>query len=433
MSLACSATHKKPVCDKCTAGTKCTKCCLCQPRTLGRPRKTSVVIGSEPHRVNPVRSARIDTCSFADASLESVVETTPDLVEDDSNGIKYASQAHVLQVLELMGCTDGHEHSVRRLPHIDIRYQLHDANDIDADSMKRIENVFLIGIKAWISMLLPNLRLKCEADMKMSFSIQSAMAAIEVPVIEKEAQNKASFVSIPVDILSIIPTTIRDVLKCERRYTSMDARKLLVPLADVPQAYVASLLKISNNYALRLLFQAKVGRLYLTCGVKLQEYCETHSRVPSDSVTFAVSFIYSDDNITRLAWEAKKRTPNRDPKWKELKNVYAMRSLVLKQDVATMYKGYAEKMSEMMPGKRPIGRTLFYSIAKHITGGGKIQEARAGVDYIKVNFHMITLPSLTKLLMHLPPCLKSTMPCIMSYVGSAIMCTPFLATAMLCM
>ena len=403
MSLACSATHKKPVCDKCTAGTKCTKCCLCQPRTLGRPRKTSVVIGSEPHRVNPVRSARIDTCSFADASLESVVETTPDLVEDDSNGIKYASQAHVLQVLELMGCTDGHEHSVRRLPHIDIRYQLHDANDIDADSMKRIENVFLIGIKAWISMLLPNLRLKCEADMKMSFSIQSAMAAIEVPVIEKEAQNKASFVSIPVDILSTIPTTIRDVLKCERRYTSMDARKLLVPLADVPQAYVASLLKISNNYALRLLFQAKVGRLYLTCGVKLQEYCETHSRVPSDSVTFAVSFIYSDDNITRLAWEAKKRTPNRDPKWKELKNVYAMRSLVLKQDVATMYKGYAEKMSEMMPGKRPIGRTLFYSIAKHITGGGKIQEARAGVDYIKVNFHTDNFAIIDKVIDALAP------------------------------
>eukprot|EP00731_Ephydatia_muelleri_P034801 Em0078g1a len=44
----------------------------------------------------------------------------------------------------------------------------------------------------------------------------SAMAAIEVPVIEKEAQSEASFVSIPVDVLSTIPTTIRDVLKCER-------------------------------------------------------------------------------------------------------------------------------------------------------------------------------------------------------------------------
>ena len=39
-----------------------------------------------------------------------------------------------------------------------------------------------------------------------------------------------------------------------------------------------------------------------------------------------------------------------------------------------------------MPGKSPIGQTLFYTIVKHITGGGKQQEG-AGVDYIKVNFH----------------------------------------------
>ena len=30
---------------------------------------------------------------------------------------------------------------------------------------------------------------------------------------------------------------------------------------------------------------------------------------------------------------------------------------------------------------------MFYTIAKTITGGGKQQEARAGVDYIKVNIH----------------------------------------------
>ena len=246
---------------------------------------------------------------------------------------------HILKVLELMGCKDEHEHSVWRLPHIDIRHQVECANEIGTGSMQHIENVFLKGIKAWILVLVLNPN--SDADMKMSFSIQSAVAAIEVPVqhTELEAEDRAQFVSIPLDILSTIPTTIRDVLECERRYTSMDARKLLVPLADVPQAYVASLLKLSNNYALRLLFQAKVDRLYLTHGVRLQEYCETHSRVPRDSVTFAVSFIYSDDNITRLAWEAKKRAPNRDPKWKELKNVYAMRSLVLKQDVATMYRG----------------------------------------------------------------------------------------------
>ena len=137
--------------------------------------------------------------------------------------------------------------------------------------------------------------------------------------------------------------------------------------------------------------------------MRLQEYYETHSHVPSDSVTFAVSLIYSDDNITRLAWEAKKQAPNRDPRWKELKNVYAMRSLVLKQDVATMYKGYVEKQRDKMPGKRPIGRTLFYSIAKHITGGGKLQEARAGVDYIKVNFHTDNFAIIDKVIDALAP------------------------------
>ena len=33
----------------------------------------------------------------------------------------------------------------------------------------------------------------------------------------------------------------------------------------------------------------------------------------------------------------------------------------------------------------PVGRALSYSISKNITGGEKQQEARAGVDYIKVN------------------------------------------------
>ena len=41
-----------------------------------------------------------------------------------------------------------------------------------------------------------------------------------------------------------------------------------------------------------------------------------------------------------------------------------------------------------LPGKAHISKSLFYTIVKHITGGGKQQEARAGVDYIKVNFHI---------------------------------------------
>ena len=104
--------------------------------------------------------------------------------------------------------------------------------------------------------------------------------------------------------------------------------------------------------------------------------------MPSDSVHFAVDFIYSDDNIGRLAWQAKKLIPNRDPRWKGLDHVFAMRSLVLKRDVATLYRGYVVKQKEVMPRRPPIGQSIFYSIVKHITGGGKQQEACAGVDYI---------------------------------------------------
>ena len=64
-----------------------------------------------------------------------------------------------------------------------------------------------------------------------------------------------------------------------------------------------------------------------------------------------------------------------------------MKSLVLKHDIATMYKVYLEKHKNEMPNKMPVGKTLFYDIANHITGGGKHQEARSGIDYIKVNFH----------------------------------------------
>ena len=50
---------------------------------------------------------------------------------------------------------------------------------------------------------------------------------------------------------------------------------------------------------------------------------------------------------------------------------------------------YSEKYKNAMPGKPPIGKAFFYSISNSITGGGKQQEAHAGVDYIKVNnFHI---------------------------------------------
>ena len=55
----------------------------------------------------------------------------------------------------------------------------------------------------------------------------------------------------------------------------------------------------------------------------------------------------------------KKRFPNRDLRWKGLANVFAMRSLVLKHDIATMYREYLVKQKATMPRKPPIGKSMF--------------------------------------------------------------------------
>ena len=58
----------------------------------------------------------------------------------------------------------------------------------------------------------------------------------------------------------------------------------------------------------------------------------------------AVSFVYSY-NISCLVWEAETCSPNNDIRWKDLKIIHAMNSLVIKQGVAMakMYKVYLEK------------------------------------------------------------------------------------------
>ena len=53
----------------CDAGTNCTKCCPCQPRTRGRPRKSDE--SETPYRINPEREARVHS---ADVSVGMAVE-----------------------------------------------------------------------------------------------------------------------------------------------------------------------------------------------------------------------------------------------------------------------------------------------------------------------------------------------------------------------
>ena len=199
-----------------------------------------------------------------------------------------------------MGCED-YDSSVRRLPHVDVRQQvLYASNDeIDAAGMHRVENVFWRGVKAWAHILLPNLRLKADTNLKTALSTKSVVAAVgEITEAEPIDGDQVSTVAVPpldMDMLTTIPTTIRDVLVHEKRYTSTNARIFLVPLASLPSAQVASLLAISKSSAKRLLFQAKLDKLYLTRGVELEEHSWTQIRVHRDMIHCAVDFIYSDE------------------------------------------------------------------------------------------------------------------------------------------
>eukprot|EP00731_Ephydatia_muelleri_P000275 Em0001g275a len=321
-----------------------------------------VLSRSEPQRLNPERQAQVHP------DQDDAVDSEVIAVEDD-DPIENASQAHILKVMELMGCDEGYESAVRQLPQIDVRHEVQCASvpsEVDVAAMNRVENVFRRGLKAWALMLLLNLRIK--GDLKMAFSIQSITTTIEeLEDCENQVASCVPSSSISLEVLNSIPNTIRDMLWHEKCYTSIPARKLLVPSADIPHAYIASLLNISNKYAGCLAFQAKVDRLYITHRVSLQEYSQTQSHVPRDSVHFAVDFIYSDDNVGRLAWQAKKRTPNRDPRWKGLDHVFALR------------RGNAQKATHWTVYILLLGETHNW--------GGKQQEPRAGVDYIKVNFH----------------------------------------------
>ena len=62
------------MCDRCDAGTNRTKCCLCQPQIVGRPRKDSTSLLDEPHRVNPEREAQVHRVRNTDAPAGMVVE-----------------------------------------------------------------------------------------------------------------------------------------------------------------------------------------------------------------------------------------------------------------------------------------------------------------------------------------------------------------------
>ena len=90
---------------------------------------------------------------------------------------------------------------------------------------------------------------------------------------------------------------------------------------------------------------------------------------------------------------------------------------MLKHDIATMYKVYSEKYKDAMPGKPPIGRMLFYSIAKTSPEVRSRRHVQEWTTSIKVNFHTTTLPLWTRLLMSLHRSQMWTTSCIDELCG----------------
>ena len=158
-----------------------------------------------PHRLNPERHATC-TSHFA-AEPASELDT---MNEGTSN---YASShVHISQVLKLMGC-DEHKNCVRTLPSIEIRRQVIWASDREMDhaSMTKIQNV---GIKAWTHVLLPNLRLN--EGSKKSCSLQS-------PADHGSTHINMADIHMDSQVLTTIPTNIRDILKGEKLLTSYNS------------------------------------------------------------------------------------------------------------------------------------------------------------------------------------------------------------------
>eukprot|EP00731_Ephydatia_muelleri_P037842 Em0577g1a len=119
-----------------------------------------------------------------------------------------SSQAHIIEILECMGCED-YNSSVRRLLHVDVRQQVLYATNDEID--------VLVGIG-----------LKADADLKTALSIKSVVAAIgEITEAEPIDDDQVPSVSAPLldmDMLTNISTTIRDVLVHENARGAVESK-----------------------------------------------------------------------------------------------------------------------------------------------------------------------------------------------------------------
>ena len=186
-----------------------------------------------PHWVNLERKARAHPERGTDASLGMAVKDHSGLAHTrlvmrhhKHTSLRYSSvwAARNMKVSSLMS-TLGSEWSVQATKRstllVSIGYKMYSRE----------------GLRLGAHILLPNLALNVEPSLTIVLSIKPVVAAVRETT-EAEPIDDDKVLSVAalqlVDMLTTVPTTIRDVLVHETHYTSANASRLLVPLAHLP-------------------------------------------------------------------------------------------------------------------------------------------------------------------------------------------------------
>eukprot|EP00731_Ephydatia_muelleri_P033149 Em0025g105a len=210
-------------------------------------------------------------------------------------------QFNILCVLSQLGIGEKSVAlDVRRLPSIDDRKKARAKADITGKAFATLERVFSRIVTGVLKMLLP------------AWHVPKQMIHIPIVNATEDIDDEAQ-------------------------------------LKDLPLEYVQEVLakvggKSSKAKMKRIMFQAKVDA----------------TEMKDEVVRLAVETEYSLYNVSHLAWLVK-RGPATSCKWKDLEDICAMKSLVLKRDVSEMYKEYAENHKIRFPDLPHMKESFFYS------------------------------------------------------------------------
>ena len=297
----------------------------------------AVLIRDQPHR-----SCATKTNAISVEGLSEEIHESP---------LSSHSREHIFNILHLLDVNA--ENVVLHLPSVE---QLQSAtvkeDFVISDGFRRVQSLFWKGVKGWIKILLPSWSLPQDKVLKDLCQLPSGpfedMHVAEVDASHDHSEDKVDH--------SLVTASIIKSLKHEKTYRTMNARFFLAPLGKMPTHFWINDLCMGETTAGELKLQAQVDAEYLSRGLPLQWYTKSISRVEDNVVESLVHFVYSDENVARLAWVPRKALLTKNKQWSVLNHWAAMKSLFLKRDIAAMYSLYAQRASA---AHKVIGKSLF--------------------------------------------------------------------------